>query len=102
MGRIRSIRQTVEKLARSRTDAPFPIPQEDGSVAEFTKEQVAQGYIALYEGVIDGVPVDHPHIAALRTTSDPRLSECYSDLLDDVNFDHPAEDLSANPKESPY
>jgi hypothetical protein len=92
MGRLR---HWIKKLERAGKEGSFLIPQQDGITQVFSKRELAEGYLALCESVINGTKADHPLVAALNNSSDPAWRMAFADLLDDANFDDkPTPDLS--------
>jgi hypothetical protein len=89
------LRGWVKRLEHAAREEMIEIPQRDGTVARFPRSAGMDAYMNLFDrlGAGEDAPPEHPLIAAVRNSSDPKWSESFF-AVNDEGWTDPVEDLS--------
>jgi hypothetical protein len=89
------LRGRLSRLERDAEERMIVIPQQDGTVRRFPRSAGMDAYMNLFDrlGAGEDAPPEHPLIAAVRNSSDPKWSESFF-AVNDEGWTDPVEDLS--------
>ena len=91
-----AFKDMLRRLERRAEEDILLIPQQDGTVAKFSRAAYRDAFLCTMARVRGGadVPPRHPLLEAARNSSDPRWRESYFSDIDYVGVTKPVEDLS--------
>jgi hypothetical protein len=90
------LRGWLKRLERAAEEEMIVIPQRDGTVKRFPASEGVDAYMNLMErlGAGEDAPPEHPLIAAVRNSSEPKWAASFYAVNDPEELTRPVEDLS--------
>ena len=95
-GGLVGLRGRLRRLEREAEEEMIAIPQKDGRVKRFPASEGMVAYMNLMEclGAGEDAPPEHPLIAAVRNSSDPKWQDTFWAADDPDEWIKPVPDLS--------
>ena len=90
------IRGRLRKVESAAEEKMIVIPQRDGTVRRFPAEEGMKAYMNLMNrlGAGEDAPPEHPLIAAVRNSTEPKWAASFYAVNDPEELTRPVEDLS--------